>query len=85
MSPIEAYERLCKFLKRRVKIVLCREYRNFYGFYFTDKKASGRVYVGGAMMLVQKKTGDVLSEDDLPKPISGKEEWVDVPSTIFKG
>lgn len=78
MNSKEAYKRLVDHLGHDVHVIGCREYDNFYGFYFVKNKSEDRVFVGGSMTLVNKKTGKVISEDDLPKPISPSVWWKDV-------
>ena len=83
MTPKEAYARLCEHLKQKVYVVGCREYDKFYGFYYVKKKNEGRVFVGGSMTLVNKKDGEVFSEDDLPRPIDPTKQWKSVDVSKF--
>lgn len=76
MTAREAYEKLCDHVGEKVKVVIGREYPNFFGFFFVNKGSFGKLYVGGSMTLVSKKSGKVISEDDLRIPIKGRFRFI---------
>lgn len=66
MSAKEAYEKVCEYMNERPVVVMCREYRNVFGFFVTSPDAvpGSDAYVGSSMICVDKTKGDVFTRDD---------------------
>ena len=66
MEPKEAYELVTKFLGKKQGVAICRDYEDYYGFFMLPPgaKKGDRVFVGGQMLMVDKKTKKVFWQDE---------------------
>ena len=77
MTYKEAFSKLSEYCGEEPKVIMCREYSEFFGFYILpkDAAASDRNFVGGEMTCVMKDTGKVILEDDMDDFGFYNERW----------
>ena len=96
MIPNEAYELVCKFLKEKRAVAMCRNYDDYFGFFMLPpgSKKGDRVFVGREMILVDKKTRKVFWQDDNEnldlrgkfwRPVSDKDLGLDALAHSYLG
>ena len=88
MTPIEAYSRVCDYMKEKVVVVGCRNYVDYYGFYIssegTDMTNSPKLFVGRYMTVVNKFTGNVFREDENDSIDLSDKRWRPVNNKLFR-
>lgn len=63
----EAYNQICEVYKERPVVSSCWEYKDFFGFYLLPPGSEIQEQnLVGFMILVMKRSGRVMSEDDRP-------------------
>lgn len=61
----EAYKRICEVFKEQPVVTSCWEYKDFFGFYLLPPGSEiQEKNLVGFMILVMKRSGQVISEDD---------------------
>jgi len=69
MTKEEAFAKAKDYLKEDVVPRITREFDNYFGFYVVPNGTpeGQKVFVGGEMVCVNKKTGKVLMSDGIPE------------------
>lgn len=67
MKKAEAYKIICGYLQEEPYVTLCKENADYFGFYVAapDTQEGQPVFVNNYMLCVNKKTGEISSEEDI--------------------